>query len=63
MILHMGATHKETPGAPPILTDDKGLVEWKSDIRSIMQFTDSAEITVKKSQISAVLRDWLAIEV
>ena len=61
LILHMGALRKETVNAPPVLTDDHGIVEWKSDIRGVMSFESSEEISNRKDDISDILRRWLAL--
>lgn len=61
LVLHMGATRKEDKKAQPILTDDHGLVEWKSDIRGLMTFESSQEITEHQSDIADVLKRWLAL--
>lgn len=61
LVLHMGATRKEDKKAQPVLSDDHGLVEWKSDIRGLMAFESSQEITEHQSDITDVLKRWLEL--
>ncbi len=63
LILHMGVTRKEDKKGAPVMTDDKGLVAWQSDIRGILTFTDLDDIKAKQSDITYVISDWLAIAV
>jgi len=61
LVLHMGATRKEDKKAPPILTGDNGLVEWKSDIRGVMAFEGSREIDERRNDVMDVLKRWLEL--
>lgn len=61
LVLHMGATRKEDKKAPPILTGDHGLIEWKSDIRGVMAFKSSSEIDEHRDDITDVLKRWLEL--
>lgn len=61
LVLHLGTTRKETPAAPPVMQDNTGLVEWKSDIRGIMAFADFAEIQRRAAEIADVLGRWLRV--
>lgn len=61
LILHMGATRKEDKKGTPVLSDDKGLVAWQSDIRGIVSFTDAADIRTKQADVADVVKRWLAI--
>lgn len=60
LILHMGATRKEDKKGVPVLSDDKGLVSWQSDIRGMLSFTDVADIKAKRAGIADILVRWLA---
>lgn len=59
LVLHMGAARKENTNAGPLLSDDRGLVEWKSDIRGVMTFNHIEEIAARSEDISYVLQQWL----
>lgn len=61
IVLHMGVTRAEDKSAKPIMSDSTGLIEWKSDTRGIVSFSDLNDIQVKKSQFVEALRNWLSI--
>jgi len=61
LVLHMGAARKEDKTAQPVLADDHGLLEWKSDIRGLMAFDSSQEITERADDIADVLSRWIAL--
>ena len=61
LVLHMGAMRKEDKKGLPILPNDHGLVQWKSDIRGLIAFESSQEITKHKDEIVDVLTRWLTV--
>jgi hypothetical protein len=61
LVLHMGGTRKEDKKGQPVLTDDKGLVDWRSDVRGLMTFSSVADIQAKKADIASIVSRWLAI--
>ncbi len=62
LVLHMGATRPENKKGAPVLLDDEGIVEWASDIRGFITFTDEADIRARESLLRRVLIGWLAID-
>lgn len=63
LLIHMGATKKESKSAPSILVDDEGIVEWNSDIRGTLTFIDLEDIASKKASLKKLIERWLAITV
>lgn len=61
LVLHMGATRKENKNAAPIMNDESGLIEWSSDIRGIITFSDIGDITSKQTSLKNILKKWLSI--
>lgn len=61
IILHMGVDRSEDKNGKPILDDSSGLIEWKSDIRGVITFTDLDDIKAKELQFSSILDQWLKI--
>ena len=59
IIIHMGALKKEDKKGPCILQDDKGIVNWSSDIRGIIKFDGISEINSKERLIRDVISTWL----
>lgn len=62
LVLHMGATRPEDRKGAPVLLADEGIVEWASDIRGFVTFTDLADIRAKEPAVRRVLAGWLAID-
>ena len=61
VIIHMGAITKENKNGKPILRNDRGIVEWSSDIRGTISFSGVSDIHSKKESFQAVILSWLAI--
>lgn len=61
ILIHMGATRKENKKSKPILSDETGLIAWKSDIRGIISFTDASDIEAKQRDFEGILKRWLKI--
>lgn len=62
LVLHMGATRKETKGGKPLLAEDFGLVQWSSDIRGVISFHDLSDIEKQEEKLAQILQRWLAIK-
>lgn len=60
LVFHMGATRKENKGGQPILKNTK-LIDWVSDIRGYMSFSDLDEIISNEKGIKQLVRDWLKL--
>lgn len=63
LVLHMGVAHKEDKNGIPVLKDDSGIVEWSSDIRGTITFSDINDVHIKSNAIKLILKNWLAISV
>jgi uncharacterized protein YdhG (YjbR/CyaY superfamily) len=61
IVVHMGATKKEDKKATPVLKDTSGLIEWKSDTRGVMSFTNLADIIDKRESFTKIIKQWLAL--
>jgi hypothetical protein len=62
LLIHMGATRKETKKADPIMNDTTGLIKWNSDIRGTLAFHSLDDIARSEADITKVLSAWLLIK-
>jgi len=62
LLIHMGATRKETKKADPIMKDETGLIKWNSDIRGTLAFSSLDDIVNSKADITKVLSAWLLLK-
>jgi hypothetical protein len=62
LVLHMGATRKENKKGTPVMLDESGLVEWSSDIRGMLTFTDMEAVNSSLASVKNILKSWLSIE-
>jgi len=62
ILVHMGATRKETKKADPIMNDETGLIKWNSDIRGTLAFRSLNDIACSKADIIKVLSAWLLLK-
>jgi len=62
ILVHMGATRKETKKANPIMNDETGLIKWNSDIRGTLAFSSLDDINNSKADITKLLSAWLLIK-
>jgi uncharacterized protein YdhG (YjbR/CyaY superfamily) len=61
IILHMGASQPEKKDQAPVMNDSAKLIEWKSNIRGSIAFTDLDDIRAKKTQLEDIIDAWLKI--
>ena len=61
LVLHMGATRKEDKKGTPVMQDESGLVEWSSDIRGMITFTDIEHINSNLPALKSIISHWLSI--
>ena len=61
LVLHMGATRKEDKKGTPLMQDESGLIEWSSDIRGMITFNSSTNISSNATSLKKIIKDWLAI--
>jgi hypothetical protein len=59
LILHTGAKPKEDKKAPPLYADDTGLLEWNSNIRATISFSDLADFSSKRSLFQKAVKRWI----
>lgn len=60
LILHTGAKPKEDKKAPPLYNDDTGLLEWNSNIRATISFTDIGDFLAKKELFKKAVKTWVS---
>ena len=59
LILHTGAKPKEDKKAPHLFTDDTGLLEWNSNIRATISFSDLTDFLSKRGLFKTAVRRWV----
>ena len=59
LIFHRGAKVQELPKTR-LISDDSGLLIWKTNDRAVATFADSADILAKSSALTDVINAWLA---
>ncbi len=60
LILHTGAKPKEDKKAPRLYDDGTGLLEWNSNIRATISFTDIDDFLAKKDLFKKAVRTWVS---
>lgn len=61
LVFHMGASRKENRKAEPILKDAQ-LIEWISDIRGYVTFSDLEQIKSQEKLIKELVLRWIDIK-
>ncbi len=61
LILHMGASKKEDKKSKPVLSNDYGIVDWKSNIRGSISFDNLEDIKTKADSLTKIVPDWLLL--
>ena len=59
LILHTGAKPKEDKKAPHLYTDDTELLEWNSNIRATISFSDLADFSSKRNLFKKAVKRWI----
>lgn len=59
LILHTGAKPKEDKKAPHLYTDDTELLEWNSNIRATISFSDPTEFLSKRNLFKKAVKRWI----
>ena len=59
LILHTGARPKEDKKAPHLYTDDTGLLEWNSNVRATISFSDLTDFFSKRSLFKKAVKRWI----
>ena len=60
LILHAGAKPKEDKKAPRLYDDNTGLLEWNSNIRATISFTDIDDFLAKKDLFKEAVKTWVS---
>lgn len=60
LILHTGAKPKEDKKAPRLYDDGTGLLEWNSNIRATISFTDIDDFLAKKDLFKKAIKTWVS---
>jgi hypothetical protein len=59
LILHTGAKPKENKKAPRLYRDDTGLLEWNSNIRATISFSDLDDFKSKRKLFNGAVKRWV----
>jgi uncharacterized protein YdhG (YjbR/CyaY superfamily) len=59
LILHTGARPKEDKKAPHFYTDDTELLEWNSNIRATISFSDLTDFLSKRDLFKKAVKRWV----
>lgn len=59
LIFHRGAKTTEIP-ASRLISDHQGLLAWKTNDRAVADFKSADDIQLKKAELGAAIREWLA---
>jgi hypothetical protein len=59
LILHTGVKVKEDKKAPRLYTDDTELLEWNSNIRATISFSDLADFLSKRNRFKKAVKRWI----
>lgn len=59
LILHTGAKPKEDKKGQPLYQDDTGLLEWSSNIRAMITFTNLADFLSKRNLFKTAVKRWI----
>lgn len=61
LIFHMDTARPEDRNAPPVMTDETGLIRWLSDIRGVIPLAPTEAVDDKTVELSTAITQWLAI--
>ena len=59
LILHAGTKPKEDKNAPHLYTDDTELLEWNSNIRATISFSDLPDFLSKRDRFRKAVKRWI----
>ena len=59
LILHTGAKPKEDKKTPFLYTDDTELLEWNSNIRATISFSDLSDFLSKRKLFKKAVKRWI----
>ena len=61
LVLHRGAKVKESINLKPYFEDAQGLMEWATEDRATIKFTDIKDVEAKRAILKEVLRRWIDV--
>lgn len=59
LVFHCGALKKEPPNEK-LITDNSGLLEWKTNDRAVATFRHRTAIEENRENLTAIMQKWLA---
>jgi len=61
LVFHCGAKVKDNKGKGPLFDDNTGLLDWISDDRAIVKFTDMNDVKAKEKKLEEVIMKWIEV--
>jgi len=61
LVFHCGAKVKDNKGKGPLFDDTTGLLDWVSDDRAIVKFTDMNDVKSKEEKLKDVITKWIEV--
>ena len=61
LVLHRGAKVKESINLKPYFEDMQGLMEWATNDRAIIKFTDIKDVEAKRELLKEVISRWVDV--
>ena len=61
VILHFGAKLRQLPAGGAAISDPQGLLKWLAADRAMLEFADLADLAVKESALTAIIRQWIEV--
>jgi hypothetical protein len=61
LVLHQDTKRPEDRSRSPVLSEDEGLVDWRSDIRGLIAFADRDDALAKDEALQRVLTRWFKL--
>lgn len=61
LVLHRGAKVIESKNLKPYFEDVKGLMDWVTNDRAIIKFTDIKDVEAKRELLKEVVRRWVDV--
>ncbi|MEH7355188.1 DUF1801 domain-containing protein [Neobacillus drentensis] len=61
LVFHCGAKVKDNKGKGPLFNDTTGLLDWVSDDRAIVKFSDMDDVKAKEKNLKEVITKWIEV--
>lgn len=59
LVLHFGAKVRAVDAGKDTITDPTGLLKWVAKDRATIEFKDAKDIEAKRSELQAIVRQWI----